>query len=234
MSSSSIATADGCACGARAASRRQARGKRRNADRGHGRIQNLSRGSSIHPPCNSGLGTRCRIDLIPNRIRRKAEPARREPARTAWEAWHAIRAAHDRVAVILGIVPDCRGTDSRAGAQSYPTRAITIIVPYPAGGPTDTLTRVLAERMKTRARPIGDRRERHRRGRQHRHRPRRARGARRLHARHRPQPDPRHQCRDAEPALRRGEGFRAGVADRRHAASGSSPKKTCRRTTSRS
>ena len=36
-----------------------------------------------------------------------------------------------------------------AGAQTYPSRAITIIVPYPAGGPSDTLTRVLAERMKT-------------------------------------------------------------------------------------
>ena len=38
---------------------------------------------------------------------------------------------------------------SDAGAQTYPSRAITIIVPYPAGGPSDTLTRVLAERMKT-------------------------------------------------------------------------------------
>src|SRR5438046_6744546 len=37
----------------------------------------------------------------------------------------------------------------RAGAQSYPTRPITVIVPYPAGGPTDVLTRILAERLKT-------------------------------------------------------------------------------------
>ena len=36
-----------------------------------------------------------------------------------------------------------------AGAQSYPTRPITIIVPYPAGGPSDVLTRILAERLKT-------------------------------------------------------------------------------------
>jgi tripartite-type tricarboxylate transporter receptor subunit TctC len=35
-----------------------------------------------------------------------------------------------------------------ANAQNYPTRPITMIVPYPAGGPSDTLTRVLAERMK--------------------------------------------------------------------------------------
>ena len=36
-----------------------------------------------------------------------------------------------------------------AGAQGYPTRPITLIVPYPAGGPSDVLTRILAERLKT-------------------------------------------------------------------------------------
>jgi tripartite-type tricarboxylate transporter receptor subunit TctC len=36
-----------------------------------------------------------------------------------------------------------------AGAQNYPARPITIIVPYPAGGPSDTLTRVMAEPLKT-------------------------------------------------------------------------------------
>jgi tripartite-type tricarboxylate transporter receptor subunit TctC len=34
-----------------------------------------------------------------------------------------------------------------ARAQTYPSRVITIIVPYPAGGPTDTIARILAERM---------------------------------------------------------------------------------------
>jgi tripartite-type tricarboxylate transporter receptor subunit TctC len=33
-------------------------------------------------------------------------------------------------------------------AQTYPSRPITVIVPYPAGGPTDTLARILAEHMK--------------------------------------------------------------------------------------
>jgi tripartite-type tricarboxylate transporter receptor subunit TctC len=38
---------------------------------------------------------------------------------------------------------------SRAAvAQSYPSRPITMLVPVPAGGPTDTIARVLAERMR--------------------------------------------------------------------------------------
>ncbi len=35
-----------------------------------------------------------------------------------------------------------------AAAQTYPSRPITIVVPYPAGGPTDTLARILADRMR--------------------------------------------------------------------------------------
>jgi tripartite-type tricarboxylate transporter receptor subunit TctC len=35
-----------------------------------------------------------------------------------------------------------------AAAQDYPTRAMTMIVPFPAGGATDTLARFLAEQMR--------------------------------------------------------------------------------------
>jgi tripartite-type tricarboxylate transporter receptor subunit TctC len=35
-----------------------------------------------------------------------------------------------------------------ATAQAYPTRPITMIVPFPAGGPSDAVARVLAERMR--------------------------------------------------------------------------------------
>jgi tripartite-type tricarboxylate transporter receptor subunit TctC len=34
-----------------------------------------------------------------------------------------------------------------ATAQTYPSRATTMIIPYPAGGPTDTIARLLAEQI---------------------------------------------------------------------------------------
>jgi tripartite-type tricarboxylate transporter receptor subunit TctC len=36
-----------------------------------------------------------------------------------------------------------------AAAQDYPARPITIVVPFPAGGPTDAVGRIVAERMRT-------------------------------------------------------------------------------------
>jgi tripartite-type tricarboxylate transporter receptor subunit TctC len=39
-----------------------------------------------------------------------------------------------------------------AHAQGYPSRPVTLIVPFAAGGPTDTLARILAERI---SRPLG-------------------------------------------------------------------------------
>jgi tripartite-type tricarboxylate transporter receptor subunit TctC len=39
-----------------------------------------------------------------------------------------------------------------ARAQSYPSRPITMIVPFPAGGATDVIARIMAERMRE---PLG-------------------------------------------------------------------------------
>ncbi len=37
-------------------------------------------------------------------------------------------------------------------AQTYPSRSITIVVPFPPGGSTDTAARIMAERMRA---PLG-------------------------------------------------------------------------------
>ena len=48
-------------------------------------------------------------------------------------------------AVALAVTAACM---SDASAQVYPSRPITIVVPFAAGGPNDTFARILAERMR--------------------------------------------------------------------------------------
>jgi tripartite-type tricarboxylate transporter receptor subunit TctC len=50
-------------------------------------------------------------------------------------------------AVVMGLAVAV-GWQANAHAQTYPSRPVTIIVPFPAGGPTDTLARILSERMR--------------------------------------------------------------------------------------
>jgi tripartite-type tricarboxylate transporter receptor subunit TctC len=51
------------------------------------------------------------------------------------------------VAGIVGLASTGMATAQGNAAQNYPARPITIIVPFAAGGPTDTLARILAQRM---------------------------------------------------------------------------------------
>lgn len=41
-----------------------------------------------------------------------------------------------------------------AQAQSFPTRQLTLVVPFPPGGSTDVAARIMAERMRV---PLGQR-----------------------------------------------------------------------------
>ena len=49
-------------------------------------------------------------------------------------------------ALLLGLLAGLQ--TGSAVAQDYPSRPVTIIVPFPAGGPSDTLARILSERMR--------------------------------------------------------------------------------------
>jgi tripartite-type tricarboxylate transporter receptor subunit TctC len=49
--------------------------------------------------------------------------------------------------IVLGLLATLALAGS-AAAQNYPSRPITIIVPFSAGGPSDAMARILAERMK--------------------------------------------------------------------------------------
>ena len=102
-------------------------------------------------------------------------------------------------------------TVASAWGDSYPSRPITIVVPFPAGGPTDTLGRILAERMTvTLGQSAPSKPNRCRR--HHRHRARRPLGAGWLHDHSRPLADARHQRRDLHAFVRSGERTRADIA----------------------
>src|SRR3954462_14549530 len=49
--------------------------------------------------------------------------------------------------VALGFIAGATLFAGAASAQDFPTRVIRMIVPYPAGGPTDAIARIVAEDM---------------------------------------------------------------------------------------
>jgi tripartite-type tricarboxylate transporter receptor subunit TctC len=53
-----------------------------------------------------------------------------------------------RLLMVLAAILLIPGSTGPAAAQGYPTRPITMIVPFPAGGATDTLARYLGEQMR--------------------------------------------------------------------------------------
>jgi tripartite-type tricarboxylate transporter receptor subunit TctC len=53
-----------------------------------------------------------------------------------------------RLAIAAAIAAMFVALTGPVAAQQYPSRAITMVVPFPAGGPTDTLARILGERMR--------------------------------------------------------------------------------------
>ena len=52
-----------------------------------------------------------------------------------------------RFAALLSTVAVLAGLDSTARAQDWPTRSVTVIVPFGAGGNTDTMARLGAQHL---------------------------------------------------------------------------------------
>src|SRR5436305_6153424 len=59
-----------------------------------------------------------------------------------------IRTIASRSVRIAAAIGALLAMATQASAQDYPSRPITMVVPFAAGGPTDTLARIVADRMR--------------------------------------------------------------------------------------
>ena len=53
-----------------------------------------------------------------------------------------------RMRMMLLVALSVAGLSLETAAQTYPSRPVTVVVPFPAGGPSDTLVRILGEHMR--------------------------------------------------------------------------------------
>ena len=129
---------------------------------------------------------------------------------------HAGDATMQRILYWVTVLALLAGAAPASAQQPYPSRPITLIVPYAAGGSVDVVARVVANAL---GRKLGQNvvdRKRGRRRRRHRHAARRARRAGRLHAAvlGREHDGDREAGVAARRPIRQPEGFRADHDDR--------------------
>ena len=68
--------------------------------------------------------------------------------------------SHGIVAGLLfGLAGLCMGQFPASAQSDYPNKAITMIVPFPAGGRTDVVGRIVAQELAEEARQTGRRRQ---------------------------------------------------------------------------
>src|SRR5215204_1099298 len=74
----------------------------------------------------------------------------RQMMRGATETWHAgsVGKLAEWARRLVHVCALAALMDAARAAEPYPSRHVTMVVPYAAGGPTDTVARVLADSMR--------------------------------------------------------------------------------------